>query len=168
MKLQTKFLTLLLSAGLLAAAVVLLLIQRSVHSIIIGGLEQSSIVLALASMHDLAPGMETGSERDLLPALQKLQREQDALYAAALDQNGKVLAHTTVTEKGRTESDEFTKAALRADEPRLMKSSAKGEPVLLLSVPVWAPDRPAWRGRSSWRAWATWSPCSKRATASAD
>ena len=108
MKLQTKFLTLLLSAGLLAAAVVLLLIQRSVHSIIIGGLEQSSIVLALASMHDLAPGMETGSERDLLPALQKLQREQDALYAAALDQNGKVLAHTTVTEKGRTESDEFT------------------------------------------------------------
>lgn len=143
MKLQTKFLTLLLSAGLLSAAIVLVLIQRSVHSIIVGGLEQSSVVLALASMHDLAPGMATGSEKDLLPVLQKLQREQDALYASALDQDGKILAHTTVTEKGRTENDEFTAEALRADEPRLRKSSVKGEPVLLVSVPVWAPARPA-------------------------
>lgn len=138
MKLRTKFLALILSAGLSASALVLLLTQRSVHSIIIGGLEQSSVVLALASMHDLAAGMASGREASLLPLLQKLQREEGALYAAALDREGRILAHTTVTEKGRLEDDEFTQAGLLADEPRLRKSEVRGEPALLVTVPIWS------------------------------
>jgi len=139
MKLQAKFLTLILGAGLLASVLVLVLIQGSVHSIIIGGVEKSSVVLALASMHDLAPALASGRESDLLPILQKLQREEGALYAAALDPDGKVLAHTTVTERGRMEDDEFTRAGLVAGEPRLKKGTVRGEPALLITVPVWPP-----------------------------
>ncbi|MBI2386415.1 MAG: HAMP domain-containing protein [Elusimicrobia bacterium] len=139
MKLQTKFLALILAAGLLGSGLVLVLIQGSVHSIIIGGIEKSSVVLALASMHDLAAAMASRREMDLLPVLQKLQREEGALYAAALDPDGKILAHTTVTEKGRIEDDEFTRAGLSAGEPRLKKASVRGEPVLLITVPVWPP-----------------------------
>jgi PAS domain S-box-containing protein len=138
-KLQSKFLGLILSSGLFAAALLLVLIQRSVHSVIVGGLEQSSVVLALSSMHDLAAGIASGREMDLLPALQKLQRDEGALYAAALDANGLILAHTTVTEKGRIDDDELTKAGIRANEPRLRKSSVRGEPALIITVPVWPP-----------------------------
>jgi PAS domain S-box-containing protein len=139
MRLQSKFLALILSAGLLASAAVLALIQRSVHSIIIGGIEQSSVVLALASMHDLAAGIASGREADLLPQLQKLQREEGALYAAALDPGGRILAHTTVTEKGRIEDDRFIRTGMMADEPRLRKAEVRGEPVLLITIPVWPP-----------------------------
>ena len=139
MKLQAKFLGLILAAGLLGAGAVLALIQSSVHSVIIGGIEKSSVVLALASMHDLAAALASGRETDLLPVLQKLQREEGALYAAALDPDGRILAHTTVTEKGRIEDDAFTKAGLTAGEPRLKKDIVRGEPVLLITVPVWPP-----------------------------
>ncbi|MDD5302812.1 MAG: PAS domain S-box protein [Elusimicrobia bacterium] len=141
MKLQNKFLALLLPAGLLAAALVLILIQRDVHGVIIGGLERSSVVIAIASTHDLARGMATGREMEMLPALQNLQRLEGARDAAALGPSGKILAHTTVTEKGKTE-DEFTMAALQAGEPKLWKSVVHGEPVLIVTVPVWPAEPP--------------------------
>ena len=97
----------------------------------------ASVVLALEGTHELVRGMASGREMDLLPTLQNIKRLEGALYAAALDPSGKILAHTTGTEKGKTRVDEFTKAALKANEPRLRKSSAYGEPVLIITVPVW-------------------------------
>jgi PAS domain S-box-containing protein len=143
LKLQNKFQALLLPAGLLAAALVLFLIHRAVHAVIMGGLERSSVVLARAAAQDGARGMASGRETDLLPALQILQGREGALYAAALDSSGKILAHTTVTEVGKTEGDELTKAALLADEPKAWRSSVRGEPVLVVAAPVWSPTPPS-------------------------
>jgi len=137
MKLQTKFLGILLPAGALAAALMLFLIQRSVHSVVIGGLERGASSLALTSTRQLAKGIVSKRELDLLPALQHLQLEEGALYAEVLDPQGKVLAHTTVTEKGKVEDDEFTKAALSSEEPMTAKGRIGAEPVLLLAIPIW-------------------------------
>ena len=131
MKLQNKFIGLLLPAGLVAGAAVLLLIQRSVHEVIIGGLEQSSVVLARAAAQEAAPGALSGKESDLLPVLQALQRRVGALYAAALDPAGRVLAHTTVSEKGKASSD-----VPRASAPMVRQTTEHGEPALVIEVPI--------------------------------
>lgn len=142
MKLQSKFLALLLPAGALASALVVFLIQRSVHSVIIGGLERSAVVLALAAAPHLAPGISADREMELLPELQSLQREEGALYAAVLGPDGKIVAHTTVTEKGKIDDDEFTRAALGSDGPRSARGVVRGEPVLLIAVPIWPEGAP--------------------------
>ncbi len=142
MKLQNKFLALLLPAGLFAGALILFLIQRSVHAVIIGGLERSAVVLARAAAQEAAVLLPKGREQDLLPILQSLQRRVGALSAAALDPAGRILAHTTVTEKGKTDSDPRVLYALKEDEPALWQGEERSEPVLVVVVPVWAPQAP--------------------------
>jgi PAS domain S-box-containing protein len=143
LKLQNKFPAVLLPAGLLAAALMLLLIQRSVHAVIIGGFERGAISLARAAAQEAAPGLSSGRESELLPQLQDLQRREGALYAAALGPDGRIVAHTTVTEKGKVAADEPTQAALRSGEPSLWRESVEGAPVLFAVVPVrWPETRP--------------------------
>ncbi len=138
MRLQRKFLTLLLPTGLAAASLILFLIRRSVHAIVLNELERSSILLAKAAAQDAGPGFQSGDETALLPVLHSLQKREGALYAAALDSRGTVVAHTSVTEKGRTLRDAATDAALRAEEPVSDIRAYRGDPILEVSVPVWA------------------------------
>lgn len=146
MRLQTKFLAVLMPAGLLTSALMLILIQRTVHSVIIGGLERGSTMLAVAASQHLADGMAKRRELDLLPDLQNLQREEGALYAEALDPDGKVVAHTNVAEKGRIRSDEFTRGALLAEEPRLARAVVGNAPALLVSAPIWSAEEASGEG----------------------
>ena len=139
MKLQNKFLVLLLPAGLTAASLILVLIRRSVHSVVLNELNRSASVLAAAAAQDAAPDFEARSQAKLLPLLQSLQKREGALYAAAIDSQGVVLAHTTLSEKGSHQRDAITAAALTSDGPIVNALVFRGEPVLEVSVPVWLP-----------------------------
>jgi PAS domain S-box-containing protein len=138
LRLQKKFFVLLLPAGVIAASLILLLIHRSVHAVILNELNRSSSILAKAAAQDAAPGFQARSEARLLPVLQSLQKREGALYAAALDARGVVLAHTTITEKGSIQADPITRAALRSDGPIMSALVFRGEPVLEVAVPVWS------------------------------
>ncbi|MFI5363449.1 MAG: ATP-binding protein [Elusimicrobiota bacterium] len=137
MKLQNKFLALLLPAGLVAAILVLLLIGRSVHSVILNGLKKNVAVVVQTAAQDAVPGFEAGSEELLLPKLQALQNREGALYAAALDTGGKVLAHTTIAKKGQLMRDSFTLGALRSEHPVMRIAGTPDGPMLEVAVPVW-------------------------------
>jgi PAS domain S-box-containing protein len=130
-------------AGLIAAGLILFLIHRSVHSAIMSDLEKNVLVVAKAAAQDAAPGFEAGSESLLLPQLQSIQSREGAVYAAALDPRGKVIAHTTIKEKGAVQDDSVTQAALRAEQPTVNTLLLSGNPVLEIDVPVWSEPKPA-------------------------
>ncbi len=139
MKLQTKFLSLLLPAALLAAGFVLVLIRRAVDTVVIGGLERNAIVLGKAVALDAARGMASGREMEVLPHLQALKQLKSALYASAIDSRGRIVAHTTLREKGRIDDGPAVRNALRTGEPATRRGRIGTEPVLFVVVPVWAP-----------------------------
>ncbi|UPT73687.1 MAG: hypothetical protein M0D55_17820 [Elusimicrobiota bacterium] len=139
MKLQNKFLALLAPAGFVAGGLILYLIKRAANEVIVGGAERAAATIARAAALEAGRPMARGREADLLPVVQTFQRREGALYAAALGPDGRVLAHTTVTEKGRVESDERTAEALKSDEPRTWTGEERGEPVIFVVAPVRAP-----------------------------
>ncbi|HEX4048117.1 MAG TPA: PAS domain S-box protein, partial [Elusimicrobiota bacterium] len=128
----------MLPAGAAAAGLILFLIRGSVHSIVLDDLRRSATALAKSAAQDAEPGFRDRSEALLLPQLQDLQKRQGALYAAALDSRGVVLAHTTISEKGSLQEDPFTRAALKSDVPVANALMLHGEPVLEVAVPVWS------------------------------
>jgi PAS domain S-box-containing protein len=138
MRLQNKFLALLVPMGLAAAILILFLIQKSVHAVILNQLTRSASAAASSSAQDAALGFQAKSESQLLPLLQSLQKQEGALYAAALDSGGTVLADTTITEKGSVQKDSLTRAALKSDKPTSSVSSFRDEPVMEIAVPVWS------------------------------
>jgi PAS domain S-box-containing protein len=141
-KLQKKFLALLFPTHLAAAGLMLFLIHRSVHSAIMKDLVENVLVMTKAAAQDAAPGFADGSEALLLSKLQLLQNRENGVYAAALDPRGKVLAHTTIKEKGSIQNDPVTRAALRSDQPSINTVVAAGKPVLEVDVPVWSAPAP--------------------------
>lgn len=143
MRLQTKFLALLLSSSMVVSIIVLVLIGRAVEQVVIGGVERNSIVLARAAALDAAPGLAARRETDVLAHLQALMQVKTALYAAALDTEGRIFAHTTISEKGKRDDDLYTAAALEAQSPLSWRRSFAGAPVLCVAVPIWAPPETA-------------------------
>jgi PAS domain S-box-containing protein len=141
-KLQNKFMALLLPAGLAAAGMIVILIRKSVHSVILDGLEKNVTSVAAASAHGAAPAFESGREERLLSQLLALQSREGALYAAALDARGKVLAHTTISKKGTVEGDAFARAALASDQLVVHILHPPDGPVLEVSAPVFAAPAP--------------------------
>lgn len=144
MKLRTKFLAALLPTGLIAAGAVLYLARRSVHRVVLGGLERSTILMAETAAPEAAPDLAARREARLLAVLHRLQKRQGAVYAALLDPEGRVVAHTSLAEKGTRPDDAFTRAALASASPSARATDYRGEAVLEAAVPVWSPaSRPS-------------------------
>jgi len=140
-RLLCKFLAVLLPATLIGAALVLVLIRRAVEAVVVGGVERNAVVLARAAALDAAAGMASRQEVKVLPHLQALTQVKAALYAAALDTEGRIIAHTTITEKGKLDEDPLTRDALSAEAPRTWRSLSGPQPKLIVAVPIWAaPD----------------------------
>lgn len=137
MRLQTKLLALLLSSALIVSLLVLVLIGRAVESVVVGGVERNAFVLARAAALDAAPGFAAGRETDVLRHLQGFTQTKTALHAAALDANGRVFAHTTISEKGKFDDDPPSPG------PRAWRRTIDGEPVLVVAVPIWTPPETA-------------------------
>ncbi|HEX4048566.1 MAG TPA: ATP-binding protein [Elusimicrobiota bacterium] len=138
MRLQNKFLAFLLPAGAVSAGLILLLVRRSVHSAIMNELEKSLLTVTNAAAQDAAPSFESGSESFLLPRLQALQNREGALYAAALDPRGRILADTSILKKGSVRADAITRSVLRSRRSSADFLLSSGEPVLEIDVPVWS------------------------------
>ena len=143
MKLQNKFLAFLLPAGLAAAGLILLLIHRSVRSVIMNDLEKNVLAVTKVTAQDCAPDFEAGDEVQLLSRLQSLQSREGALYAAAIDRRGIVLAHTTIKNKGAIQNDAITASALRSDQPVIHALLQSNAPALEVAVPVWSTPKAA-------------------------
>ncbi len=143
MKLQNKFLAILFPSGLAAAGLILFLIQRSVRQAILNDLRRNVVVVAKAAAQDAAPDFQSENEAMLLPRLQSLQNREGALYVAALDVNGRILAHTNIKVKGAFQNDPATRAALRSSGPSASILSSSGTAVLEIAVPVYSPPKPA-------------------------
>ncbi|NNN06670.1 MAG: PAS domain S-box protein [Elusimicrobia bacterium] len=142
MKLQNKILILLLPTHLVVAGLILFLIHKSVHSALMNDLVRNVLVATKATAQDAAPGFAAGKESLLLPKLQLLQNQEGGFYAAALDAQGKVLAHTAAEKKGWLQKDPITQAALRSDRPTVDAIFSSGKPVLEVDVPVWSAPKP--------------------------
>ncbi len=61
-KLQNKFLALLLPAGLIGASLIVILIRRSVHKVILSGLERNVSTVALTAEQSAVPDFESARE----------------------------------------------------------------------------------------------------------
>lgn len=143
MRLQTKLLALLLSSALIVSIIVIVLIGRAVETVVVGGVERNAIVLARASALDAAPGLAAGSETDVLRHLQALIQVKAALYSSALDTKGRIFAHTTISEKGKRDDDPSIASALEAQAPLAWRGQFRGDPVLFVAAPIWAPPETA-------------------------
>jgi PAS domain S-box-containing protein len=136
MKLQTKFLVAFVPALFLAGGGMILLANRIVHKIILeqvarrGWSELQN--LELRSM----PGFQRAKEQLLLPVLETAAEEAGAVYAAALDNRGRVLAHTNIVEKGKIYNDPLTREILHTGYPLFRPITMNGSKILDVTWPV--------------------------------
>ncbi len=137
MRLQTKLLILFVPTALVAGGAVTFMTRRAVHAIILEEVEKRGLTAANDLSEALAKGFASGSERLLLPSLQSVQAKANALYAAALAPDGKVLSHTNVVETGKIYADPATRQALANDAPSSRPASFHGAPSLDIDIPVW-------------------------------
>jgi len=138
MRLHVKVLIFLLLTALIFGSGVILFSKKAVYDILIGEAGKRGLLKTRDLPTATASGFRSASEPMLLPALQKSLEETGALYAMALDQKGRVLAHTNVVEKGKIYRDRATTDALQSNVPRYLPREVEGQPILDVSLPVWS------------------------------
>ena len=143
MRIRTKLLVFFLPLALLSVGVMSQLARTGVRAILEQEVEKRgiSIVTGTAENPGMAAGFREGDERQLLAPLQSVLENTRALYAMALDDSGRVLAHTNVAEKGKVYTDAATVSALRSAHPVSARLEVAGRPVLDISYPVWDVSR---------------------------
>src|SRR5690349_12146740 len=108
MKLQTKFLVAFIPVLFLSGGCLTYLAKRAIHRILLEEVARRG----WSQLQSLEPGAVAGfrlrKERLLLPKLEWLCEQAGAMYAEALDPDGRVLAHTNLVEKGKVYSDPVT------------------------------------------------------------
>src|SRR5258708_6907507 len=136
MRLQTKILFLFVSAALLLGGPLLWTVQRSARKIDLEEVAERGKVKAVDVADRVINGFQTASETSLLPLLQAAQEETGAVYATAIDANGRVLAHTNVAEKGSLYSDPETRADLRLTKPHGHLARYRNTFIMEVAAPV--------------------------------
>ena len=137
MRLYSKLLLILLTVAALSVGGLWRYSRRAVTETLVAERRARAEEAAATEMPSWRVSFAAPSERRLLPRLEDSLQSYDARYAAALDAEGRVLAHTNVIETGRLEVDAFTRLAAAAPEPSSRLLTADGEPVLEVSLPVW-------------------------------
>ena len=114
----------------------MLIAKRVVHTIILEEVARRS----WSQLQDLEPqslmGFELSKEARLLPILSKAAEKAGALFAAAVDSRGKVLAHTDIVETGRMDADPRTFSVIKADRAAFHARTVRGRSVLDIDWPV--------------------------------
>ena len=97
-----------------------------------------SVAEGVAGNTQVKDGFRLGEESLLLPHLQNILSHTQAVFAMALDENGRVLAHTNVAETGKTYTDSTTMTLLTSAEPLYRQQQVDdGQVVMDLVFPVW-------------------------------
>jgi PAS domain S-box-containing protein len=137
MRLTTKLLLVFVPTAILSAVLLVASSLRAVSRNMIEDLRASALERTMTKLPNWRAGFRERSERMLLPRLADALPEYDALYAAALDPVGRVIAHTDVAEAGLVRVDDFTRSVLLDSQAKSRQITVDGEPVLELSIPVW-------------------------------
>jgi signal transduction histidine kinase len=136
--LRTKFLAFIISTALLAGGASIFLSKRGVHAILTGEVAKRGILKTAHLPAEVASAFRSEDEDLLLSLLQATMQRTEALYAVALDQTGRVLAHTNVMEKGKVYQDPATQEALRSSDQGYREMPFGGQWVIDVSLPVWS------------------------------
>jgi signal transduction histidine kinase len=144
MRLQGKIFLLFVVAAILLGGPLLWTVWRAVRQVDMEDVTARGVLKVTELAERLTPHFSAGQETALLPFLQATQEQTGALYVAALNLSGHVLAHTNVAEKGRVYRDADSQAALRLDKPEGHVVSYKNSPIMEVNAPVWsgAPSAP--------------------------
>ena len=143
MRLRTKILLFYLPLILLSVGAMTLFAQRGVQNIVEQGVAKGGLSVASGAVQnpEMMSGFRERSEPRLLPLLQAILVQTQALHVIALDPAGQVLAHTNVGERGKAYQDPVTVEALQSPDPLSRRTrSVEGQPVMDIVFPIW--DRP--------------------------
>lgn len=137
MKLRLKLLIFFIPLYLIAVVVMTVLVRYGVQAIVIRGVSERGVSVATAVNAEALNGFQLGGEKHLLPYLQTVQENAQALYVMALAPNGQVLAHTNVVEVGQIYQDSTTVVALKTTETISQKIWKNGQPIMDIAHPIW-------------------------------
>src|SRR5258706_7661267 len=137
MNLKSKVAGFFLLLGLFYGSLVIGLTWKSVRSIVTKNLAETGLAEVSNLAETMANGFQAQSETLLLPALETAQKAINAGYVAALDTEGRVLAHTNVAEKNMVYDDPLTQQMLREAHPGTRVTYRDKEPVMEVWAPVW-------------------------------
>jgi PAS domain S-box-containing protein len=134
-----KLLVFMVPMAVLATALMGTLAKRAVSLVLV---ERSSeraraMALELAARPETSAGLSARREAPLLAKFQAAVAA-GAAYAAALDTEGRVAAHSDLLRTGERRMDAATQEALRAGEPLVRRLETPAGPVVEAVVPVWA------------------------------
>lgn len=137
MKIRAKLTTLFLPAALLSVAVMAEFSRRAVQNVLVGEVETRALSIAstLAQSEAVADDLRTGDAEDLLTRL-KMAQSGGASYGVAIDQQGRVVAHTSPGQAGRYYRDEATLSALRAQRITPRRRLSGETRMLDIAIPV--------------------------------
>lgn len=138
MKLRLKLLIFFIPLYLVAVVVMTVLVRYGVQAIVIEGISKRGLSVVTAVNVEALDGFRLGDEEHLLPYLQAVQENAQALYAMALASNGQVLAHTNVAQVGKTYQDSTTWVALKSSETIFQEIWQNGQQVMDIAHPIWA------------------------------
>lgn len=155
MTLLGKFTWYLTIVSVVAGALIIGLSRRAVHRAVVAQAGAAGAALAADLARQMTPGARAGSERLLLPLVQRVRERCGAAYALVLAPDGRILAHTNVAEVGRVVADAVSRAALARQDAGWAETRMDQLALLDLSLPVGEEDaefllaagRPAGRGR---------------------
>jgi PAS domain S-box-containing protein len=138
MKLQSQFALAFLPTLLLSGLGATYLAKRAVNRAILESVVSRGEARLSETAGSVAPGLQARDESLLIPGLAALLDKEDAVYVIALDPEGRVLAHTTVTETGKVYRDEATVNSIQSEYASYRALVMNGQNVLDIGWPVWS------------------------------
>jgi PAS domain S-box-containing protein len=136
LRLQTKFVIAFIPALYLAGGGMIFVAKKMVHSTIL----EETARRGWSKLSDLNDrgvlAFAQANESGLLSILRSAKQSTGALYAIAIQPDGKVLAHTNEREEGKIYVDAATRAALAVDKPVYQVVQDDKGPILDVAWPA--------------------------------
>jgi diguanylate cyclase (GGDEF)-like protein/PAS domain S-box-containing protein len=138
MRLQTKVLVFSVLIFFVLGLSILVLTKRVVHIILVKEVGKRGLLKTEDLPLSTAMGFQTGEEHALIPVLQKGLERAGAVYAIARNFDGRLLAQTTLSDRGKPFQESIVRQVSDFSQPGIRQFEADGMEILDVSLPVWA------------------------------
>jgi PAS domain S-box-containing protein len=138
MKLQTQFSLAFLPILLLSGLGATHLAGRAVHSAILEEVASRGRAHLDGIAGSTVAGLETGDETQLLPILTASLEKEGAVYVMALNDQGRIIAHTNVVETGKMYPEVAGQEIARSGGTSYRETMLSGQKILEVAKPVWS------------------------------
>lgn len=140
--LQTKFALQVVVSTTLLFGVLLALVLYLQRQAVLSNVENSGFQLVTVFARSSVQAVVADDYLVMQHVVNGISAERKILYALLLDENGRVLVHTRVNERGKLTDDPLSDAAIRSQGPLLQPyRTAGGIAVYDFSAPVYVLDR---------------------------